>query len=604
MKALLAGLMIALMSTQVFADTIERDSRLIQLKASDGGRATAFVVEMGDEKYLWTTKHVPIGNSIKVKIGDVKVDCPKVYTTPDKDGPLVCKIPDNEATRRLRAFTIAKKMPQKGETVHTMGFAGDGNLTYQEGKIRGGDTVDVLTDGPHNVFSNRVSPGQSGSPLLNADSEVVGVVFWVDSRVQNIRSGASTYASVIAARDTLVGDMNTNTPVKGKGTLIVFTAPEWCKPCREMEPALNSSIPEIEKRGLTVIKVSDSHPDYAKYRAAYLKKTGENKLYFPTMWIEGSDQAKTGKQDRTSILGFVLKGIKNIAELLFGYPEEQHVPKPPRQEAPPAPKGEFSGEVEEGEVSEAVPAPPVESVAWDDVTIVAVVKRTTDKTPVGDVAKRKALDILQSKLQKVNEDVLEGKAGIEVVSERLSPSRFDAVVVASGVVPDPIALVVMVKERSLGLKSLIAGTVERKIVAKIPESTKFEIIFERINSSYQEMQKALLIPVPERYERDDTPILTEKPEGMSDEQFSALQAENRETRSKMDKVMDVVAAIKDTKKDDGSDKSIPERAIAVIMAYLGIRGGGSDILRFLAGRVTKRILGGVDEEEVTNVNAT
>lgn len=595
MKALLAGLMIALMSTQVLADTIKQDSRIIQLKGSDGGRATAFVVEMGGEKYLWTTKHVPIGESIKVKIGDVKVDCPKVYTTPDKDGPLVCKMPDNEATRRLKGFTIADKMPQKDETVHTMGFAGDGNLTYQEGKINGGNP---LNGGPHNVFSNRVSPGQSGSPLLNSNGELIGVVFWVDTRVQEIRSGASTYASVIAVRDTLVGAMNTNTPVKGKGVLIVFTAPEWCGPCRDMEPALNSSIPEIEKRGLTVIKVSDSHPDYAKYRTAYLKKTGKKELYFPTMWIEGSDQAKVGRQDRTSILGFVLKGIKNIAELLFGYPEEQHVPKPPRQEAPPAPKGEFSGEVEEGDqVGEAIPAPPVESVAWDDVTIVAVVKRTTDKTPVGDVAKRKALAILQSKLQKVNEDVLEGKASIEVVSERISPSRFDAVVVASGVVPDPIALVVMVKERSLGLKSLIAGTVERKIIAKIPETTKFEIIFERINSSYEEMQKALLTPAPERYEREipPLPVPEVKPEGMSDEQFAALQAENKTTRSKLDKVMDVVAAIKDTKKEDGSDKSLPERAIAVIMAYLGVRGGGSDILRFLAGRVTKRILGGVDD---------
>ena len=116
-----------------------------------------------------------------------------------------------------------------------------------------------------------------------------------------------------------------------------------------------------------------------------------------------------------------------------------------------------------------------------------------------------AVGALERKLH----DLGGGKVSVQIVGQRVTPNRFEAVSIAARVVPSPFHVIILVDKQPLGLKGLIAGMVERKIRNELGEKVPVEIIFARAHSKdYQAIKRALLTEEAEKYTREET----EKPE--------------------------------------------------------------------------------------------
>ena len=83
-----------------------------------------------------------------------------------------------------KSFSLASAAPEMNSLVHSIGYPG-GNYAITYGKISGGNGSDV------NYAKMRISPGNSGGPLLNEKDQIVGIAQAVD---EALRSNNSYFA--------------------------------------------------------------------------------------------------------------------------------------------------------------------------------------------------------------------------------------------------------------------------------------------------------------------------------------------------------------------------------------------------------------------------
>ena len=158
---------------------------------------------------------------------------------------------------------------------------------------------------------------------------------------------------------------------------------------------------------------------------------------------------------------------------------------------------------------------------------------------------------------------------------------------------------VLVKKQSLGLKSLVAGRVEKSILKKVPEGTPLEIVFERIHKkSYLDITASLEVrdkvtPPPSEAETTREIILGAVKEEVGDLKGnikSIIVPDKDEIISGvMKNVGPAISAIQETQDEEGEDRSFFQRLIAGLLALVAGGQATGGIRGFLKARMMKKL---------------
>ena len=605
MRTLISLVMALSLASQTHAQTqqtIKTDTRVLNL-----GGCTGFMV---DGNYLFTAKHClnGLGNTITFKSKkepNKKIEAKLIYVTKHSDGPIVYFLP-SDGEKPYKSFKMAKGAPEIGELVHTVGYPG-GNYAVTYGKVAGGNGTDV------NYVKMRISPGNSGGPLINEKDEIVGVAQAVDTELTSNNSYFGGWGITKRALDEAKkskGDKRELPKAKYKADVVIFTA-DWCPSCQVLEKEMPVSY--FNEKGLNVIKVENTQSGWSDPKLAqeFRSKTGTNVPGLPTVWARGTNKYQTGYSSgrRLSLLGFIVQGFKSIGVLLFGngpsgeiVPEQPPLPPSPPSPNVPAPPSEDDAEIGDPlsapspPSEDAPPAPTEEVIDWENVSIIVAAKKN-DLGYVRNKIATIALKAIKGPLQRANAEVFEGKANLFFVDERTQPNRYASFTQAAGIDPSPFYIIVLVKKQSLGLKSLIAGKVERSVKDKIPEGTPVEIVFERIHKgSYVAITESLTVA-------DQTP--EEKEVSLKDAIVSEIKADLGDLKGNVagivvpskDEITGTVIknlgpAIEELKKsqdEDEEERTIFQRVIAALLALIGASHASGGIRGFLANRAMKKL---------------
>jgi len=588
MKKLLS-ILILLLSTSANGMDVEKDDRVLNLNG-----CTGFIV---DGNYIVSAKHCLESLGQKITLNKSKgITAELVYVPTTKDGPIVYHI---KGEKQYRSFKIADAVPPSGSSVYSIGFPG-GSYAVLTGKMIG--TIDRAKI--QNAVSMRVNPGHSGGPLLSENGEVIGVTLSVphdlDVNYSNFASWGATTKAVNAARG--------KTGYKGKLTyqkeLVIFSY-VGCAPCRNLENELDYA--ELARQNIKVTKVILNGNKWSNQDMVeeFYAKNGKRPSAFPTIWIRNSNKYKTGYERGTklSVLGWIINGFKSIGLFLFGSGPSGEILDDAPYTTPPeqGPELELSPDLEGEPISSEPPVEPetfVETIDWDNVSIIIAAK----KQDIG-YTRGKALEVvlraIRGPIKRANAEYFEGKADIILVDERTQPAKYSSFLTAAGVDVDRFYVMVLVKKQSLGLKGLIASTVEASILKKLPEGVPIEIVFERIHEdSYFAVTQSLKVsdtpvePIDENSNIKEDIIASLKGElGIMRGELSNIKVPDE--GSIVDRVkaglIPAVTAAAASKNEDGTEKTWMMRVMAGLMALVGGAQGVGGARKWLANRAMKKV---------------
>lgn len=582
------------------AQVITTDSRVLKLPGCTGF--------MMDGNYIVTAKHCLSGLGktllLKSKDGKTSKQAELVYVTDKNDGPIVYYI-SSVGNKPYISFKLADKAPAIGSLVHTIGYPG-GNYAVTYGTVQPGDGETF------NRVKMRISPGNSGGPLINESGEIVGIAQAVDEPLNSNNSYFGGWGLIKTALEKSKQKVHGSrgppkaTP-KAKRDVVIFTA-DWCSSCQTLANEVPDS--EFKARGLNVIKVKNDNGGWSNKNLVdeFRSKTGNDIPGLPTVWVRGTDQYQTGYTSgrRISLFGFIGSVFKGIGVLLFGngpggeiidepptpIPDPNFTPLPPDEgsDVPPAPGAE-----------EEIAPVPSEEIDWENVSIIISVKKVLSGYS-RDVAARIALKAIRGPLNRANEELLDGKANLIFVPERTEPNRYAAFTEAAGVDPDPLYVIVLIKKQSLGLKGLIAGKIEKTIKDKIPEDTPVEIVFERVHKkSYLKITEAM--KVTDQGVNKDFSLKEEILEGVK-EQLGSLKgnvasivipSKDEITSGVLENLGPAIEELKKTQDENEEERTIFQRLVAGLLALIGGGQATGGIKGFLANRAMKKL--GIKSEE-------
>lgn len=283
-----------------------------------------------------------------------------------------------QMSRSHEGVYLAAGPPKQGDTLQLFGrpAATDGDVRYIEGEYLG--------ETPGGLGMVKCSPygGYSGGPVMDADGFVVGVIS-ATAGTDNMHpytderrcayfmpfEGLQRVLTRFPDKKLEVAGAAESQSASLKGRLIMFSA-SWCGPCQTAKRELGDDV--------TVVTVDKTprHPLVLEYE----KKTGNTINAFPTFWVRGSDQVRTGYESggRRGLLGWAVDVVKTIGSLIFGDPQAHRPPRraPQRGEAPPPsqpptppsqPQPDRAPAPNEEQLTEEPDEPPAEGITSDNI---------------------------------------------------------------------------------------------------------------------------------------------------------------------------------------------------------------------------------------------
>lgn len=455
---------------------------------------------------VFTAKHITLGDNVIVAFPSLgERPAIRIHEQREAEGVRAFKI---TTPGEYPFVPVATAKSQQGDRVTYAGYPGGKGLdVYLEGTgtITGGQ-AGAVAGGGYNIVRNLGGPGMSGGPMVNARGDLVGLCHGGDQSAQYSQWIGST--AVIQAWSTITQpqQLQASAAPQSQPRLIAFSM-TGCAGCNQFEADFTRGrIPELYamRDRVLIVKQTNgvwSHPDIV---ASYERTTGRRLDSVPLFWVEGT---KTYSAEPYSLGGFCA-WIKGIIRAILGIPPKVVVVNPPPVVATPPmvpaivggdpslSVGVGVGGVGVG-VDIGVPLPR-EVPAIDPADImVAVLAAEQDVGLIRGQSRRVAL--LQAKRilrERVNTR-LGDRADIELVSQRIDPQWYATVKPLTGLEPNPLAVVVLVKQFGNGLvKSIIErkvlGIVQDKIPAGWPVFIK--VVFAGNDPmTYAAIRDALLI---------------------------------------------------------------------------------------------------------------
>ena len=107
------------------------------------------------------------------------------------------------------AAQLAARDPQTGDAITVIGYPGGGRLTTTSGIVLG-NVQDPLNGSVGSVLGTtaQVEPGSSGSPVLDADGAVVGVIYAKNDVEQSFMIPVSTLLQLLEQESLLIPQQN------------------------------------------------------------------------------------------------------------------------------------------------------------------------------------------------------------------------------------------------------------------------------------------------------------------------------------------------------------------------------------------------------------
>jgi hypothetical protein len=240
-------------------------------------------------------------------------------------------------------------------------------------------------------------------------------------------------------------------------------------------------------------------------KQAYERSTGKELDQYPTFWIEGTADSRVVDYEPgllQRLVGWFGNTVRGIIATVIGKP------------APLRPRPDPIGSVKPVESFALADLPPMPTEELDPANItIVILAAMQDVGAVKGIGIKIAISKAEGPLMRAINEKIGSKATLILIPQRTKPDRFAAVTSAARITAIPAAVLVLVKSQSLGLKTLIAGKVERMLVGKIPDSVPVELIFERIHGEdFETITRAVLTRELQQFERSTpsaTPAVTE-----------------------------------------------------------------------------------------------
>jgi hypothetical protein len=452
MMARITLLLITLAST-----SLASEATVVQLEGQ-GGKFSGVIVSPSG--LIVTADHCGKANSVNVRLRDGTARVAVLRYAPPHNGIDEAQVYQITGGGEFPFSPLGKSPAGVGDEVSSFGYS-ERSFERRSGQVietgfvvRSDGNYDLeLSDGL--VTDWKSSDGTSGGPLFNSKGEVIGILSM---------SGTWPRSYWINLPSITEAIRRSQFPTH-KQRLVMFSVP-GDKDCELYEKEIKAT-----SNGILVIRTDSD--EFPQWKSSYEAFTRQKLDKFPTFWAEGTNQTKSAKY-QPGFLGSLLSWFRGILQALlgglFGSPATPSTPPQQytRGSLPPPPVEVITPKTPEEEILDP-----------SNVTVVILVKKQDLGLAKGVVAKTallKAAGPLQRKL----DEVLGGRVRLVLVPERTRPDRFLAVAEAAKTEADPAAVFVLVRSQSLGLKSLIAGKVEKTILGKIPEKVPVDVVFERI----------------------------------------------------------------------------------------------------------------------------